>query len=116
MSDTPYRVRLSRKKGSRMPPNTIKVDRTTRWGNPFHTHGDGRPMERLVAVAIFTYQIQRAGGYIAKLPGDHYYLNTLAIIRKELAGKNLACWCPLDHPCHADELLRIANRDEEKTP
>lgn len=30
-------------------------------------------------------------------------------IRAGLAGKNLACWCPLDQPCHADVLLEIAN-------
>jgi hypothetical protein len=27
----------------------------------------------------------------------------------ELRGKNLACWCKLDQPCHADVLLRMAN-------
>ena len=27
-----------------------------------------------------------------------------------LRGKNLACWCPLDQPCHADVLLDLANR------
>lgn len=26
-----------------------------------------------------------------------------------LKGKNLACWCPLDQPCHADVLLNLAN-------
>lgn len=26
-----------------------------------------------------------------------------------LRGKNLACWCPLDAPCHADVLLELAN-------
>lgn len=30
-------------------------------------------------------------------------------IRAELAGKDLACWCPLDKPCHADVLLELAN-------
>lgn len=30
-------------------------------------------------------------------------------IRAELAGRDLACWCPLDEPCHADVLLAIAN-------
>jgi hypothetical protein len=28
--------------------------------------------------------------------------------RRELAGRDLACWCPLDQPCHADVLLEIA--------
>jgi hypothetical protein len=27
----------------------------------------------------------------------------------ELRGKHLACWCPLNEPCHADVLLRLAN-------
>lgn len=35
----PTRVQLSRAKGWRMPPNTVKVDRSTRWGNPW-TPGD----------------------------------------------------------------------------
>lgn len=30
-------------------------------------------------------------------------------IHCELHGKDLACWCPLDKPCHADVLLEIAN-------
>ena len=35
---------------------------------------------------------------------------TVDTIRAELAGKDLACWCPLDEPCHADVLLDLANR------
>lgn len=31
----------------------------------------------------------------------------------ELRGKNLACWCPLDQPCHADVLLELANMADE---
>jgi hypothetical protein len=27
----------------------------------------------------------------------------------ELTGHDLACWCPLDQPCHADVLLELAN-------
>ena len=29
--------------------------------------------------------------------------------RRELAGHDLACWCSLDGPCHADVLIEIAN-------
>ena len=29
-------------------------------------------------------------------------------VKEELRGKNLACWCPLDEPCHADVLLELA--------
>jgi hypothetical protein len=36
MSDAaPRRIRRSRAKGARLPENTICVDRSTKWGNPF---------------------------------------------------------------------------------
>lgn len=35
--------------------------------------------------------------------------SAVAEIRATLAGKDLACWCPLDRPCHADVLLTLAN-------
>jgi hypothetical protein len=34
-------------------------------------------------------------------------------IRQELRGKNLACFCAIDKPCHADVLLELANPDRE---
>ncbi|MBM4480356.1 DUF4326 domain-containing protein [Rhodococcus hoagii] len=47
-------------------------------------------------------------------PGDPLYEGTPTYheIRAELAGRDLACWCPLDQPCHADVLLEIANAAE----
>jgi hypothetical protein len=87
----PQRVQLSRRKGWRMPPNTVKVDRTTKWGNPCkHELPE-------VAVAEFR-EILRTSPTLR------------AQIRSELRGKNLACWCPLDGPCHADILLMVANK------
>jgi hypothetical protein len=39
----PTRIRRSRAKGSRLPENTVCVDRSTKWGNPFVVgeHGTG---------------------------------------------------------------------------
>ncbi|WP_149563191.1 DUF4326 domain-containing protein [Streptomyces cacaoi] len=34
-----------------------------------------------------------------------------AAARRELAGRYLMCWCPLDQPCPADVLLAVANRE-----
>jgi hypothetical protein len=48
--------------------------------------------------------------YVPALP-DTYFGRLVASI-PDLRGKNLACWCPLDAPCHADVLLELANRDE----
>lgn len=104
----PIRVQLSRQKGWRMPPNTVKVDRTTKWGNPFEG-------ERGLVVWMFRRQLERERAWFpipvnrwprGKIPAS---MTTLADVQKELRGKNLACWCPLDQPCHADVLLAIAN-------
>ncbi len=35
---------------------------------------------------------------------------------RQLRGKDLACWCPLDQPCHADVLLELANAAIEEAP
>jgi hypothetical protein len=32
-----------------------------------------------------------------------------ALVRAELAGRNLCCWCPPAKACHAGVLLEIAN-------
>ncbi|QNJ30311.1 hypothetical protein SynA1524_02649 [Synechococcus sp. A15-24] len=32
-------------------------------------------------------------------------------VRQELKGKDLACWCSEDKPCHADLLIQIANEE-----
>jgi hypothetical protein len=111
----PERIQLSRAKGWRMPPNTVKVDRTTKWGNPFVKHADGAAMERSVAVGCFTSLLAREGSWWpnprpwpkGKIPAAPF--TTVDDVRTELRGKNLACWCSLDGPCHADVLLRIAN-------
>lgn len=86
----PVRIRLSRQEGWRMPENTVNVARGPgrKWGNPW-----ARGMFVRDAEAVMKYP-------------------AIAEIRAELAGKNLACWCPLDGPCHADTLLRVANGGE----
>lgn len=100
----PVRVQLSRRKGWRMPPNTVKVDRATRWGNPFPV-GFAGPFGRTApdnegAVGFF-----RAMLVDPELREAASYPTDLTPLR----GKNLACWCALNAPCHADALLEAAN-------
>ena len=99
----PERVQLSRKKGWRMPENTVKVDRTTKWGNPFRDYPT-----RQAQVARFRASLDGTAS------ADSYCGRILANI-EELRGKNLACWCPLDQPCHADVLLELANARSHTT-
>lgn len=79
-----------------MPANTVKVDRSTHWGNPFRPT-KSMPVEKT---------IEKFGEWIVYDPAGRRLAREAA---EELRGKNLACWCHLDHPCHADILLRIAN-------
>jgi hypothetical protein len=105
---TPVRIQLSRAKGWRMPENTVKVDRTTPWGNPFVV-GKAGTADR--CVQLFRYLL---GGYLCMTSGDvkaqAAYLEHVKEHRAELRGKNLACWCRPGQPCHADVLLELANQ------
>jgi len=102
----PERVQLSRRKGWRIPPNTVKVDRTTRWGNPF-TVGCN-PSQFSADLPATCDSVEEA----IRLFREGYVGTWLSIIPswlEPLRGKNLACWCKLDQPCHADVLLELAN-------
>lgn len=97
----PGRIQLRRTKGWRKPEGAVSVARPTRWGNPF-------PAERATAVGL----IAAAEGATARFRGwitAPEQADLLASARRELAGKVLACWCPLDQPCHADVWLELVN-------
>ncbi|MEX0827644.1 MAG: DUF4326 domain-containing protein, partial [Haliea sp.] len=100
----PERIQLSRKKGWRMPPNALKVDRSTRWGNPFDVTIDRAHNE---AVGAFNIWLTTDGCDAGIPERKQRILDGL----HELRGKNLACWCRLDAECHADTLLELANQD-----
>ena len=82
------RVQLRRNKGWRMPANTVKVDRSTRWGNPFPigATGPGGRYSADAAQSIAHFRDMLADDGLraeAGYPGD----------LTPLAGKHLACWC-----------------------
>ena len=106
----PERIQRRRTAGWRLPEGAAVVDRTTRFGNPFTTL-QGYSREECVA-RFETYLTVRRNpppGWTDLLgyPGEEE-------IRRELGGRDLACWCPLpadgepDH-CHAAVLLIWAN-------
>lgn len=107
-TDRPVRVQLRRTKGWRMPENTAKVDRTTKWGNPFVVGKPGGAYTAKVMNLRHAWQL-----FACSAPFNE---RLVAAARAELRGKNLACWCPLPQPyehdeCHAAVLLEIANAD-----
>lgn len=108
----PKRIQLSRRRGWRMPAGAVNVARPTKWGNPFKRgnrilSGSGLSFrdEKLADRA----QLVRAFRDMLELTPRNY--PTADCIRAELRGKDLACWCPLDQPCHADVLLELANSE-----
>jgi hypothetical protein len=124
-SPRPKRIQRQRTKGWRMPPNTVYVGRPTSWGNPYPVSLFGRDL----ALALFantargywhpTLLLSTASearydlayeGHCAWLQGIG--IHPVEAVRMELRGKDLACWCPLDQPCHADVLLELANADD----
>lgn len=117
----PKRIQRKRTKGWRMPEGAVYVGRPTRWGNPFH-HTE-KFYGRDVALRLFRNTIQgvwspsaaeRISNVIIPYEAHTAFLKRLGghpleLIEFELGGKDLACWCPLDAPCHADILLEFAN-------
>jgi hypothetical protein len=89
---SPKRIQRRKSAGWRMPINVVYVGRPTRWGNPF----DWRICGRAEAVRLFEVH----------LTGSN---DLLRDARSALSGRDLACWCPLGEPCHADALLKVVN-------
>jgi len=86
-------LQRSRRKGGRLPDDAVVVTRPTKWGNP-------HPLQLGRAVAVARYRDDLLAGRLAISVDD---------VKRELGGRDLACYCPLDEPCHADVLLAIAN-------
>lgn len=90
-------IRIQRSRQHKMvSPNglpIVYVGRPSKWGNPYN---------------------EQSFPTLSKEEWVENYKRLMLIpqniaIASLLKGKNLACWCPLDQPCHADILLEIAN-------
>ena len=104
----PKRVQMHRRKGGwrKDHPDAVIVARPSKWGNPFvvgervltSKGGYAVIRDRQMAVDLF------------RKKWSTWRTSYSAEMIHELRGKDLACWCPLDQPCHADVLLEMANR------
>lgn len=97
----PTRVQRKRTKGWRMPENTLYAGRGTKWGNPWKVGETryGKPITQELACDYYREHIGHPNSALQFVYEDI----------KQLRGKNLACWCRLDQPCHVDVLLEYAN-------
>lgn len=102
------RIQRIHQAGWRMPENSRFVGGSGRFGNHVARPGD-TPEE---ATALYEQVVQTGLGWRSNV---YMYPPSAETIRQSLGGKNLVCWCPLDQPCHADVLLRIANEAPVQT-
>lgn len=94
----PKRIQRKRTKGWSMPFDAVYVGRPTAWGNPYRVDG---AMTAEEAVAAYRALVTQDSPEWKSFRKD---------VRHYLGGLDLACWCPLDQPCHADVLLELANQ------
>lgn len=118
-----------------MPEGAVYVGRPSLWGNPYSLD-DVRAMypevpitdRRAAAVRLYRRELGHwglmadYGQYVSDATWaamDRTVSATGAQNMGEAAvllrGHDLACWCPLDQPCHADVLLELANRTDDVT-
>ena len=112
-------------RGWKLGSGARSVARPSRWGNPFRITPAGsafvidemQGLSRLRRAEICaTMDAARRSAVrlfaAALLAGELPY--TLIEVRAQLAGLDLACWCPPLAACHADVLLVAANEEESQ--
>ena len=128
------RIQRQRTKGWRMPEGAIYVGRPSKWGNPWRVDDPAMPWlavlfglrgdaEGCREAAVILHRawitdalpVQSSGAGIATAFASNaaqMYLKDFTIPERPdlaaLRGHDLVCWCPLDQPCHADVLLKLA--------
>ena len=74
--------------------DAVRIDRQTRWGNPFRMNGESERASVILAYRGWLWTQVREGRIgLEQLAG--------------LAGKSLACWCA-PKPCHGQVLAAAA--------
>ncbi|WP_138960763.1 DUF4326 domain-containing protein [Streptomyces sp. YIM 121038] len=105
----PIRRRGSAHATSTLSGSAVYVGRGSRYANPFRA-GDPSPtpcrgpMTAEEAVDLFAATLRG--------PVGRCYAERFA---RALRGLDLVCTCPLDAPCHADVLLRLASESEQRS-
>jgi len=103
----PVRIQRRRTKGYRLPKNAIYVGRPTRWGNPWHV---GAVKHYGPAFSGRDVHVRDAGHACRLYRAWLFNLRAAEELIAPLRGHDLACWCKIGDPCHADILLELANR------
>ena len=132
----PVRLQLSRRKGFNLQAESLalnglpasRVARPGRWGNPYQVvcgpawRGTANPLPAgrwgvccmAPPLAVFDDKAAALRDCIARYRASLVaggLTVSVEYARLMLHGRNLACYCALDAPCHADVLLEVANQE-----
>jgi hypothetical protein len=103
-----------------MPPNTVYVGRPTLFGNNWRVI-----KQNGVWIVKYKWGGEIVQAYSSKLQAMNFALRRyredlifdpfyskypFTFHIRHLIGKDLACWCGLDEPCHADVLLELLSK------
>jgi hypothetical protein len=110
MEAKPTRLQLSRSPGFNLRAASIatngllpvNVARPSKWGNK---------VARVQALSSGDVAVAAFRAWLEHEAPDHWKREAQLALR----GRNLACWCRLDAPCHADVLLAFVNAQETAT-
>ena len=111
---SPKRIQRQRTKGWRMPEGAVYVGRPTDWGNDlragecpecWYGEHEGEHGVATAADAVEAYRVV----WEALAETERHVTNPVDLFAG-IRGRDLACWCDLSSPCHADVLLELANR------
>lgn len=117
----PARIQRKRTKGWRAPDGAVYVGRGSKWGNPYtvRAHAGQHLVASPEGGVIYAHRDEVEARRVA---ADWYrawlssHAGLLAAVRRQLARRDLMCWCPLpgtgdpDH-CHGAVLLALANEE-----
>jgi hypothetical protein len=114
----PVRLQLSRKDGFDLQAHSLAVNglpvvvvsRPGRWGNPWSVQEVGSAAEAVRRFRGATCGFMSNGSFCKPQAHPLSFIGRIISDVGELRGKNLACWCKIGSPCHADVLLEMANK------
>lgn len=134
----PKRIQRKRTRGWRLPEGATCVDRSTRYGNPFKIgalvqdpgpyNSPACPYDGFMEPGVYQwtglggpydYEIRHvrdaadAVALFRPYVAFHDDVYPPEVIRRELGGRDLACWCKVGDPCHGDVWLVLANGETD---
>lgn len=97
----PKRIQRKRTKGWRLPHGATCVTRPGKWGNPFATAQEFKDVMN---------RIDRMDGMVEANSPEMQHMDWIYEHIDQLRGFDLACFCAIGKDCHADTLIKYANR------